>query len=100
MAKKNITYRPAVSETLEPSMVSTLCTWSWVRSDFADDFAALQQQGMPDERHGEALWDTRSKYVRKHLTLSGREAVCKGFRKLKKLAGFLRLSASGAEALN
>lgn len=98
--KKNMLYTPQISDTLLPRQLSVLGSWSWVQSDFAADFAALQEAGVLDEFHGEVLWNTRSKYVRKHLTPSGREAVYKSFRSLKSFAGFLHLSAIGREAAN
>ena len=98
--KKRTVYTPQVSDVLQAQQLSVSGSWCWVCSGFAADFAALQQAGVLDEFHGEVLWNTRTKYVRKHTAPSGREAVYKSFRKLKSFAGFLRLSAAGKEAVN
>lgn len=96
--KKDFIRTPAISDILSNAEISRTGSWCWVRSDFAADFAAIRDQ--LDEKHGERLWDTRTKYVNKYITPSGREVVYKTFRKLKFFAGFLTLSASGREALN
>ena len=83
-------------------MIGQFSSWSWIHSEFAADFAALQSGNALNEDGGsEIIWQTKQKFVLKVPTPAGRTVVYKSYRKVKDwFRCIYRLSPLAREALN
>ena len=83
-------------------MIRQFSSWSWIHSDFAADFAALQgEDALNENGSSETIWQTKQKFVLKVPTPSGRTVVYKSYRKVKDwFRCIYRLSPLAREALN
>lgn len=90
------------SPVFSPQTIRIYRSWSWVRSDFSEEFDRLSKDGafLPDGI-SETIWSTRSKFVLKVPTSLGFDAAYKSFRRIRNFHQYLlRPSACAAEAVN
>jgi len=94
---------PLATPAFSPRMISLFHSWSWVRDDFAGEFARLSDAGAfnPDGGISETIWSTRSKFVLKTATNLGFDIAYKSFFQVKNSYQFLlRPSPCASEAAN
>ncbi|MBO5761467.1 MAG: hypothetical protein J6S53_07995 [Lentisphaeria bacterium] len=92
-----------VSEFFRKENIHLFSSWSWVQSDFAEEFAYLQKNSLleKDAPGSKCIWATRQKYVLKLVTPSGRSIACKKYHLFRNPQHFLnRATPAGLEALN
>ena len=91
-----------VTSSFNSSMIGQFSSWSWIHSDFAADFSALQSgDALKEDGSSEIIWQTKQKFVLKVSTPAGRTVVYKSYRKVKDwFRCIYRLSPLAREALN
>ncbi len=91
-----------ITSAFDASMPRQASSWRWIRSDFAEDFAALQAgNALQENGSSEKIWQTTQKFVLKVQAPSGRVIVYKSYRMVKEwLKSIYRLSPLAREALN
>ena len=90
------------TQNFSPRMVRMLRSWSWVRSDFAEEFRRLSDAGAfrPDGS-SEVIWRTRTKFVLRARTSLGFDVAYKSFFEVKNVHHYLlRPSPCADEAAN
>ena len=78
-------------------------SWSWVRSDFADEYDRLSEAGefLPDRPASRMIWKTRNKFVLRVSTALGFDIAYKSFYRIHNFHHhFFSPSPSAEEALN
>ena len=91
-----------VSPVFFPPMLLTLRSWSWVQSDFAEEYRRLSDAGAfrPDGV-SETIWHTRTKFVLRVKTSLGFDVAYKSFFEVKNVHHYLlRPSPCADEAAN
>lgn len=85
-----------------PPVFRTLRSWSWARSDFADEFRRLSDAGaFRSDGPSETIWRTRAKFVLRAKTSLGFDVAYKSFFEVKNVHHYLlRQSPCAAEAAN
>ena len=78
------------TQDFSPRMVRMLRSWSWVRSDFAEEFRRLSDAGAfrPDGI-SEVIWRTRTKFVLRAHTSLGFDVAYKSFFKVRNVHHYL-----------
>ena len=92
-----------VAPAFSPNMIRLLRSWSWVRSDFAEEFKRLSDAGAFRPNGGsEKIWTTRTKFVlRVPASQRGFDVAYKSFFKVKYAYKYLlRPSPCASEAAN
>ena len=91
-----------VTRSFSPLMIRLHRSWSWARSDFAEEFERLSaagafQPGGPSQE----IWNTGNKFVLRVETQTGYPVAYKSFFRIKNIHQYwLRPSLSAAEAIN
>lgn len=89
--------------TFSRQFIKLYRSWTWVRSDFADEFDRLSEAGefLPDRPSSRMIWKTRNKFVLRVSTALGFDLAYKSFYRIHNFHHhFFSPSPSAEEALN